>query len=144
MKIKLVSDAEMSEILAKRHAREVTDERAIYQLMDTHNEVLDNEFLYKNKTKITEREDGSKLLSVVLDTRAVMELERGSVGVEQVQVYNFEVNGEHDVKFIGIDVATKNEFAQDFKLVLSPENVRTLNELIDTDADENKEYTELF
>lgn len=144
MKVKLVSDAEMSKILAERHEKRVTDERAIYQLADTGGEVLDNEFLYKNKAKITEHEDGGKLLSVVLDTRAVMELERGSVGVEQVQVYNFALNSAGQVKFVGIDVATKNEFAQDFTAVLSPENVKTLLDIIEVETDENKEYAQVF
>lgn len=144
MKINLITDAEMSEILTKRHEGRVTDENAIYQLTDKTNVALDNDFLYKNKAKIVEREDGIKQLSVVLDTRAVLELERGSVGVEQVQVYNFELNGAHQVGFIGIDVATKNEFAQDFTAVLSPDNVKTLLEIIEVETDENKEYSQVF
>ncbi|WP_242327774.1 hypothetical protein [Enterococcus avium] len=144
MKIKLITDAEMSEILTKRHEGRVTDENTIYQLTDKSNIALDNEFLYKNKAKIVELENGSKLLSVVLDTRAVLELERGSVGVEQVQVYNFELKGAHQVDFVGIDVATKNEFAQNFTAVLSPENIKTLLDIIELETDENKEYAQVF
>lgn len=145
MKIKLVSDAEMSDILKKRHDGRVSDEHAIYKLSDASNEALDNEFLYKNKAKITNDPEieGLKHLSVVLDTRAVLELERGSVGVEQVQVHNFKVR-DASVEFVGIDVVTKNIFATEYTSVLAPDNVKELLEKITVGSDENKKYAKLF
>lgn len=142
MAIKILTDAQMSELLTKRHEGRVDDENAIYKLTDDHSAVLDNEFLYKNKAKIT-KDITTKRLSVVLDTRAIMELEQGSVGMEQIPVYNFVLtgNGPH---YQGIDVISKSVFASEYTQILPPDNVRALQVLIEEGSDKHKAYTAAF
>lgn len=142
--IKLVTEEEMSEILKERHQGRRDNDTAIYQLADTSNVAIDNPFLYKNKAKVL-KGAGTDKISIVLDTRAVMELDRGYLGKEQIQTYEFEIDDLTGVPtFIGMDIIAKDEFSKKYTDELPPENIKLLLNLIDEEVSERKNYTYSF